>query len=666
MRTAELVTQRRARQKKRSMAVFVWALIGLSSSAAAQTAITAQPKMTKVDMLTWDLPEQMDNQPGAVIVDVTGDSNRLWFVTRILGGAPGDAPTPAPRVYRLELKGGKKVNNAQWLSWSLDASGGIANGVRRIKTSGDKRYVFVHTQASMQRIDTQSCSYSAAKAIVSCTGTVWLHQTADDPTPINLDHTSDLAIDESNNNVYAAIGAINPDQSFIQRLNPNATSSNATRWYVGGGVGICSSAEPCLSGVAIDRRSRDLVYYSEPTGGPDGNMDGVGDGAIGEINTRTNLVRRWFFADLKDPTVREPRQLQFDNDGRLWTVTASGHLVSLDPKKSLMSKHRMPAVTELNASPFRDPFGVAPDGGLIGYTDAAIDDSRVGMLMPDRDRVFVKPIPDDHVIYRTVTLEQTPIFPNRTSGSISPNHTTVPGQIVRNEDGTWSEAKTSVDVFGQPAGNVPLGITPDQTAKQGTFFFAVGDPAQLVTGINRIARVRLPKAELRGHDNRDDDDVDDDGKRADTDDDVDDDGMPNHLDSDSDNDGVPDTMDDDDDDDGIEDSWDTKDKKERKQTSDQDVAAGDTADVPFTLNAGTLVVVASAVASNALAPVKIEILNAAGTVVASSLSVAGAATLTYVPPAAGGDYTMRVRNQSVGATSIATTLLTRELWPVLF
>jgi len=195
----------------------------------------------------------------------------------------------------------------------------------------------------------------------------------------------------------------------------------------------------------------------------------------------------------------------------------------------------------------------------------------------------------------------------------------------------------------------------------GTFFYAVGNPGDLA--FNRIGRVKL-RNNVRARIERDDDDLDDDGKRADVDDDVDDDGIPNLTDADSDNDGIPDISDDDDDNDGIEDSFDTKDKKETKQSSQQDVVAGDAALDTFTINPGTLLVVASAASTDALASVTVEVLNSSGQVVASSLPTPGAAAVTFVPPTAGGLYTLRVKNLSIGLSTISTKILTRELWPV--
>jgi hypothetical protein len=620
---------------------------------AQTTAPAPTTTPTRVPMLEWDLPTQADAEPGAITIDLTSDANRLWFATRVQNGV-------APRLYRMDLRSGKKVNNGQWFSWELDSTG-IANGLRKIRSSSDQRYVFVESGTLLQRIDTVNCATTTLPVIATtCPRTTWVHNDAtnasgSDPNgPVNPVHGSDVAVDDYNN-VYAALAVADPGtgNSFVQRLNPNVSTNNATRWYVGGSAGFCPTSldsAPCFSGIAIDRRYPDLVYYSEPTGGPDGS------GAIGELDTRHNAVRRWTFAALAlatgDASVHEPRQLQFDSDGTLWVVTGSGHLVHLDPAKSRMSKHLMPS-----QNPFKDPFGIAPDGGLIGYTDASLDDSRVGMLMPARRFVFVA-ASGSPLTPRTFTIPGATIQATRTSGQTPPSPKVVPGQIVRNGDGTFSEAFTGTGLEGV----MPLGITPDRSASVGTFFFAVGDPTNLT--FNRIARVRLPRQGMHARVERDDDDTDDDGKRADVDEDVDDDGIPNALDADNDNDGIPDIMDDDTDNDGIEDSFDTKDHKETKQTSDQDVAPGAYAEDAFTLNAGTLLVVASAVSADPLLPVKVEVVDAAGNVVASSLSTPGAAVVTFIPPAAGGAYTLRVKNLGVGTATISTKLLTRELWPI--
>jgi hypothetical protein len=85
----------------------------------------------------------------------------------------------------------------------------------------------------------------------------------------------------------------------------------------------------------------------------------------------------------------------------------------------------------------------------------------------------------------------------------------------------------------------------------------------------------------------------------------------------------------------------------------------------FTVNPGTLFVVASATSTDLLASLVVEIVNSAGQVVASSLPTSGAAAVTFVPPSAGGTYTLRVKNPSFGLSTISTKILTRELWPLV-
>lgn len=635
--------------------VFVTSQVGLKATGAT----TAPPTTGTAKAIEWDLPAQMDSLPGAIFVDMVGDGNRVWFVSR----------SDAPHVYRVDLPSAKKLQSAPFFAWSLDPAGALASGLRRIRTSRDRRFVFVRTTFAMQRVDTGACvSKTVAPPTASCTLTVWDNQatTPADPAGANTDFRtgSDIAVDDYNN-VYSAVGVFPaagmtatdpvPDlqKSFIERLNPGAKTYNITRWYVGGGAGVCPSAGlsfPCLSGVAINPRSRNLIYYSEPTGGPDGA------GAISELDPATNAVRRWTFAKLNagspDPAM-EPRQVQFDSDGTLWTVTGSGHLVSLDPKRNRMTKHTMPARLNGFSS---DPFGVAPDGGFIGYTDSDETQNKVAMLVPARNFVLVGP-DKDTVVSRTFSNPGMDEESIRTSGAAAPMMRTFVTTRTTTNDGTFVEANT---MSGNGDSLSPSGITPDTSSSVGTFFYAVG----IAPGVtDRFGRIRLPRQKERARVERDDDDFDDDGKRTDVDDDVDDDGVKNGVDADNDNDAIPDVMDDDQDNDGIEDSFDTPDHKESRQTSSQDVAAADYALDQFTLNPNTLVAVLSATSTNALAPVSVEVLNEAGQVVAASLPSPGAAVLTWTPPAAGGVFTIRVKNQGTVPATISTKMLSRELWP---
>ncbi|PYR90766.1 MAG: hypothetical protein DMF84_19195 [Acidobacteria bacterium] len=607
-------------------------------------------------------------------------------------------------MYRVDLHNDKKNRNtADWFSWELQSAsnGGtsVANGLRRIRPSKDGRFVFVHTTTSVIRIDTQpqNCRPIASTLIIAgvtptveCPRTTWPHdQIPQDPDhPANPDTGSDVTID-GNNNIFSAVAVALPDpinpgglilapeRSFIQRLNTNAPSNNLTRFYVGGSAGFCGAAQtttPCLSGVDVDRSGR-FVYFSLPEGGENGQ------GAIGQIDTQacsglsgSCTIKVWTFfkltaagpAQSTEPAPAEPRHLQIDDDGKIWVVTATGHLVSLDPKTNRMTKHFIPPTLE----GARDLFAVSPDSSLIGYTNGEPTENKVGLLKPNRNIV---PVPPDTptIFFNTFTANFASDFANRTNGQASPCAKVADGMRQTTNDGTFVDVNIAT---GMPAKNnvcspnqtvpssQPLGLTADHSTRAGTFFYAVGDPGD--AAFNRIGRVKMPRANLRARIERDDDDFDDDGKRADVDDDVDDDGIPNALDADNDNDGIPDVSDDDNDNDGIENSFDTPDKKETKQTSQQDVASGAYAQDLFTVNPGTLLVVASATSTDVLASLVVELVNNAGQVVASSLPTPGTAAVTFTPPSSGGTYTLRVKNPSAGLSTISTKILTRELWPL--
>ena len=217
-------------------------LYSWSSPAVQADGISTVPIPGTATAIEWDLPGQVDTLPGAILVDLVGDFNRIWFVTRVA----------TPSVYRVDLKSGKKVSDAQWLSWQLDSSQGNSSGLRRIKASKDRRFVFVRTTVSLQRIDTGMCKTTLGAGplgapLTTCKRTVWNNE-LNNPTdiPENQSPTagSDIAIDDYNN-VYAAISAVdtpgdvvpNPQKSFIERVDPNSASYNVTRWYVGGGAG---------------------------------------------------------------------------------------------------------------------------------------------------------------------------------------------------------------------------------------------------------------------------------------------------------------------------------------------------------------------------------------------------------------------------------------------
>src|SRR3954465_14001287 len=320
-----------------------------SSTASTITTILNAPPAPQARIIEWDLPSEADMSPGAIVVDTQGhdkNQNRMFFVTR--QGFPA-------RVYRMDFPKSLMKGSARWTAWQLSDNSIITGGGRKGGGAPDRRYVFVRTVFSLERIDTQNCTSGPDP---TCQRTVWLDQTAVEPDP------SDLSVDGLNR-VYSthAINPLDPanDGSYVQRLTPASTASGAasvTRWTVGGGAGFCPDAvasAPCVSGVAAHPTNRYLVYYSEPTGNN-----------IAELNTAANTVRRWSLAAVPPITptnpVREPRQLNVDRWGKVWVVTGSGHLVSLDPSSNKVTRHEMPEQSGA------DPFGLAPDDDVVGYT----------------------------------------------------------------------------------------------------------------------------------------------------------------------------------------------------------------------------------------------------------------------------------------------------------
>ena len=639
-------------------AAAVAALFASPVPATAQLPVSTGGSLPNQEaaLIEWDLPAEGDAQPGAMMVDLHGtEGGQVWFVTRTIGMADNPDAAPAQRVYRLDIKPGAKHNYAAWYSWQLDpALTGTTGGVRKVKTSKDKRYVFVRTLGTLQRIDTQGCVPTVSG--VACPRAAWLD--GSDANGFNVTGVSDIAIDEQRN-VYTALSKGAPENSYVQRLNSTATENNVTRWLVGGGAGSCQTfgeSSPCLSGIDVHPRTRYLVYYSEPVGGE------ADAGAIAELNTYNNSVRRWPLAELSTKTgdtIAQPRQLHVDHDGLVWVVTGSGHLVSLDPGRNRMSKHRLPEGV------INDPWGIAPDNGMIGYTVTGEDllaggmKHAVAMLVPDRDYRYVAPFLST-APRETLTVPAQGGWGDRSSGVQPPTPKKVPARVTPTDDGTFIEALIGTNNDS----TLPLGITPDQGSSVGTFFYAVGQTMNPT--VNRVGRVRLPRDGHKGKHERDDDDCDDDGRRGHDDDDDDDDGWKNDLDDDDDNDGRKDHMDDDDDNDGIEDEWDSRGHKEKKGRYDdeQDTNGGSHSEQAVTTDANTLLVVGIAKASDPLALISIEIVNAAGQVVATSPIMAGAAVVTYVPFGQ-ANYVTRARNHGATPVNFSTTIITRELWSLV-
>src|SRR6185503_5881633 len=195
-----------------------------------------------------------------------------------------------------------------------------------------------------------------------------------------------------------------------------------------------------------------------------------------------------------------------DNSGKVWVVAGSGHVVSLDPNTNRMTSHQVP--TELLSAGESDLFGVAPDDDVIGYTNARETENKVAMVFPKGDPVYVAPT------YETVYPDY-PNVPVATDASITetasvpPQGKIVPVTITPKKDGTFVEAhvdqviKCTTSWCSAFNSVSPLGITPNRSKAQGTFFYTVG-----VSDAVRIGFARLPHRDKIRH-GRDDDDCDD-------------------------------------------------------------------------------------------------------------------------------------------------------------
>jgi hypothetical protein len=640
--------------------VALLALVG-AGPAGAQTLNSAFISGTTCPMqaqvVEWDLPDGgTDFQPGAIFVDVRGShesGHPIWFVTRI--GIPGDDH----KVYRLEPR--NKRQSAPFTSWTLNADGITTGGLRRVHASRDGGLVAVRMLRFLQLISTGKC-VNQADGTTTCRRFNFL----DDPGSLGV---SDVAIDDYHNVFTTATSPASdlsePDVSYVQRLRggaittvqPGVVSVKVTRWFVGGGAGVCKlndQATDCIAGVATKRGDSTLVYFSAPA-----------DNVIGELNTATNTVRRFPLAAVG---ARDPRQIDVDNEGVVWAVAGSGHLVRIDPNKRLsgcssycaaMSSHAVPEST------LQDPFGVTIDRGgrrgrndndqfrneFVGYT--APGTSEVGLLLPNGKLVSVpappSPAPPDEDVI-TGTEEQS----LKNTGAADPMAKKVTVTVADKADGTFLEAQ-----IAEGGSFAPLGITPDHRGRFGTFYYAVGEPMD-PSALKRIERVTFPRVPRRPDNPRDNDDHDDDGVRDDKDADKDDDGVPNGMDNDDDNDCVPNDMDDDDDGDHLEDKHDRADRREEKWTEWGPAAAGSSNSYTVTTTSSTTLLTIVATASDLTAPISLEILTPAGIAVSTGLPTPGTAVATFVPLTV-GNHTVRVKNHGLSTVNVETLLITQNL-----
>jgi hypothetical protein len=619
----------------------------------------------KTRLIEWDFDPHGDIVPGSVVVDDRSNSrhSKVWFATR----------NGETRVYRFTPGRGIKKDRAEATSWALGA--GATGGVR-LRHSGDGKVVFVNTLR-----DPFVPPDAGTGALVAVdTGSNKRITWTDRPGHPQM---SDVAVDTRGgaNSVYTAAptytyrdanGVTQTDgiDGVVQRLKPlhpqlKGTTwivpADVTRWPIGGGAGTCvdegGAGTPCIPGVTVDRRNGSVIFASQPQfANADGSV-----GAIAEIDTKPvscpnepystcAKVRHWPMPAF----TAAPRQILLDDNGRLWGITTTGHIFSLDVErhynKGTVTRHDPLGAVE-------DLFAVAPDGGTIGFTDSNND--KVGVLFPKRvpktvtPRVtYVKPV------MRKLDGVRQDVTPE--PHMVDPREVTTAGLKYTNQgDGTYVETNVSTGLDDTAPSIAPTGVAPDGARKTGSFFYGV---SLNNNGTNRIGHVdlRVDPNEETDH-RKDDDDFDDDGDDDDHDADDDDDGHHDDNDDDDDNDCIPDHMDKDWDNDGVENEHDSKSNRENKRTDRGTMAPGGAKEYEMASDANSLLMVAIVEAADATTPLSIELVDPNGIVVLAVPTVLGKAVATATP-ALPGLYTVRVRNTGLRSTTYKTTLVGKSIW----
>jgi streptogramin lyase len=323
---------------------------------------------------------------------------------------------------------------ASWRGWNL---GGLIEDTGGLKITRDERLAFVRAAREVVRVNMS---------------TNVLTHWADFPDTGDPISWSDLALVERCGyiDVYSAHNdALNA--GTLQRLTvgTNANTASIKRWVVDGGAGV-----EFLSGVAYSA-GNGKVYFSEGAT----NM-------IGELDPNTNKVRRWNLASV-DATVLGPRQISIDTKGVVWVVTASGHLVSLNPCNNDMAAYLIPGQGGIpSPGALANPFGVGTSGGVVGFTEA--DGKKIGMLIPNKPNLKVTPSTQT-VPYTTDSIVGTTETINRDTGTVMP-------QLKENQPALH----TDLDPLGEfveatlpDTGNFPLGVFRDVERCVGNFWMLV-------------------------------------------------------------------------------------------------------------------------------------------------------------------------------------------------
>ena len=608
-------------------------------------------------VIEWDLtslPDQLDLQAGAVSADTRGeDHNQLWFVSRVPGAT--DTAADGQRIYRVNAPQSLLRGKARWTSWGLRIDT-FVGGLKRIRASHDRRFVFARSAQYVQRIDTQSCIAGTALVAATCERVVWSFPGDE------FIFVSDIAADDRNRVFTTGVGAGQYQAGYVQMLDTaTAPVKNGTqllvpvkRWFDLLGAGACESIAPigsvpqtlgasflCNAGVDVHPGKQQLVYFVEQ--GTDNH------GYITELNTANARpgslspnLRRWSLLKLGqltgDAGIAQPRMLRIDRSGKIWINTGSGHLVSLDPGTNRMTKHLLPD----GAS--NDPWAVAPDDDVIGYTGA--NTNKVAMMFPKSKAVTVQPAAGVSPIAQfmaVVAKERSAVA----SGSVPGNPKIVATRVTSNTDGLFVEGFVNTGTSADPSvyplslpSMIPLGITANRSKAEGSFFYTVGAAGDINSFAKRLGHIRLPMKD-KAKFPRDDDDADDGFDRR------------RNLQWHNSEPG-------DDDADAVPDRYDTPSTRDNMTSPNPaTIAAGQSAAFPVVTAATTLAIIAAVVPDKPTAIVAVDVYNAAGTLVGTSGPVVGIATATVPAPGA-GTFTARVRNLSPTPVICTPTLVVRE------
>ena len=436
--------------------ITVLVLFGIISA----SRVAAQLNTTTADIIDWDLPSlkgagACPSSIGAVTLPPSGDP--VYYVT--FGACPAISPNNPGREGPVMIKftPGTPLASGQatWRAWNL---GGLIETTGGMKITRDERVAFVRTAREIIRVN-----------MTTNVLTHWVDVT-DTADPASW---SDLALVERCGGYIDVYTAQNDalNAGIIQRLTVQNGSNNATvkRWVVDGGAGA-----EYLSGVAFNS-GNGKVYFSE----------GLSNN-IGELDPNTNRVRRWSLT-AADPMVASPRQVSVDTKGVVWVVTASGHLVSLNPCTNQMAAYLIPGAGGLpSPGAAANPFGIGPSGGIVGFTEA--DGKKVGMLIPNKQTVCVTPSCQTAMVICD-SIPGTTECINTDSGCVMP-------QLKAGQPAVH----TDLDPFGEfveatlpDTGNFPLGIFRDVQRSVGNFWAVVEQGGANPNGLDhRLSHVAFP------------------------------------------------------------------------------------------------------------------------------------------------------------------------------